>query len=466
MMQSLAEVEPVALDASFECALGLSVRAEGRPFSVPAPDPRVAERFESAMADVAAGAPDVRRMVLAFDRIGETVADGAAPRRFGDKPSGPGAHVAGDFPDTAVPKNAGNPSVMDVRTVGYLPDAPVHTVAGDSPEMPVFKSGGPADAPVRTVAGDSPEMPAFKSSGPTEAPVHTVAGDSPEMPVFKSGGPADAPVRTVAGDSPEMPAFKSSGPTEAPVHTVAGDSPKMPTFKSSGPAEAPVRTAASNPPEMPAFKSGGPAKAPVRTVADDSLEMPTFKSGGPAEAPVRTAAGNPPGMSLRTVDGNSPGTAGHVVLDATGDMPVREVRVAKSTLPEQAQIIAPAPLPIEMPVATVLRQQPASPAPSDAVRTFVAAAEAVADAILVSSGFADGEGSVIVRLQPEVLGGSEVRIAAKDGTLTVVVNAATQDVQEMVEANRVRFEQHLSEKVHSWRISVAVRRGGKLDERI
>ena len=419
-MQSLAEVEPVALDASFECALGLSVRAEGRPFSVPAPDPRVAERFESAMADVAAGAPDVRRMVLAFDRIGETVADGAAPRRFGDKPSGPGAHVAGDFPDTAVPKNAGNPSVMDVRTVGYLPDAPVHTVAGDSPEMPVFKSGGPADAPVRTVAGDSPEMPAFKSSGPTEAPVHTVAGDSP----------------------------------------------KMPTFKSSGPAEAPVRTAASNPPEMPAFKSGGPAKAPVRTVADDSLEMPTFKSGGPAEAPVRTAAGNPPGMSLRTVDGNSPGTAGHVVLDATGDMPVREVRVAKSTLPEQAQIIAPAPLPIEMPVATVLRQQPASPAPSDAVRTFVAAAEAVADAILVSSGFADGEGSVIVRLQPEVLGGSEVRIAAKDGTLTVVVNAATQDVQEMVEANRVRFEQHLSEKVHSWRISVAVRRGGKLDERI
>ena len=374
MMQSLAEVEPVALETSFECVPGLSVRAEGRPFSVPAPDPRVAERFESAMADVAAGAPDVRRMVLAFDRIGETVADGAAPRRFGDKPSGPGAHVAGDFPDTAVPKNAGNPSVMDVRTVGYLPDAPVRTVAGDSPEMPVFKSGGPADAPVRTVAGDSPEMPAFKSSGPTEAPVHTVAGDSPKMPVFKSGGPA--------------------------------------------------------------------------------------------EAPVRTAAGNPPGMSLRTVDGNSPGTAGHVVLDATGDMPAREVRVAKSTLPEQAQIIAPAPLPIEMPVATVLRQQPASPAPSDAVRTFVAAAEAVADAILVSSGFADGEGSVIVRLQPEVLGGSEVRIAAKDGTLTVVVNAATQDVQEMVEANRVRFEQHLSEKVHSWRISVAVRRGGKLDERI
>ena len=418
-MQSLAEVEPVALETSFECVPGLSGHAEEKPFPVPAPDPGVAERFESAMADVAAGAPDVRRMVLAFDRIGETVADGAAPRWLGNTPSCPDAHVAGGFPDTAIPEDAENPYVMDIRIVGGLPDAPV-----------------------RTAASNPPEMPAFKSSGSAEASVRTVAGDLPEMPAFKSGGPADVPVRTVAGDSPEMPAFKSSGP-----------------------ADAPVRTAASNPPEMPVYGSGGPAEAPVRTVAGDLPEMPAFKSSGPTEAPVRTAAGNPPGMSLRKVDGNSPGTAGHVVLDAPGDMPAREVGAAGGASPEQAQIIAPAPLPIELSASPVW-QQPVSAAPSGVARMFVAAAEAVADAILVSSGFANGEGSLIVRLRPGVLNGSEVRISAKDGVLTVVVNAATQDVQNAVEANRAQFEQHLAEKIHSWRISVAVRRGGKTDERV
>jgi hypothetical protein len=132
---------------------------------------------------------------------------------------------------------------------------------------------------------------------------------------------------------------------------------------------------------------------------------------------------------------------------------------------EQVQIIAPAPLPIELPAAAV-RQQPVSAAPSAIAHMFVAAAEAVADAILVSSGFANGEGSLIVRLRPEVLGGSEIRLVAKYGALAVVVNAATQDVQEMVETNRTRFEQHLAEKVHTWSISVAVRRGGRSDERV
>jgi flagellar hook-length control protein FliK len=97
---------------------------------------------------------------------------------------------------------------------------------------------------------------------------------------------------------------------------------------------------------------------------------------------------------------------------------------------------------------------------------FVMAAEAVADAILVSSDFSNGEGKILVRLQPEVLGGSEVQIVAKNGSLSVIVNPATQDVQNIVEANRVQFEQHLAEKIHSWRITVALRRGDRLNERV
>ena len=133
---------------------------------------------------------------------------------------------------------------------------------------------------------------------------------------------------------------------------------------------------------------------------------------------------------------------------------------------ELVQVIAPAPLPIELPAAVVHQQSAAAVATPDTVKMLVAAAEAVADAILVSSGFENGEGRILVRLQPEVLGGSEIQITVKGGTLTVVVNPASQDVQTIVEANRTQFEQHLAEKVHSWRVAVAVRRGDKTNERV
>ena len=133
---------------------------------------------------------------------------------------------------------------------------------------------------------------------------------------------------------------------------------------------------------------------------------------------------------------------------------------------ELVQVIAPAPLPIELPAAVAQQQSTASVATPDTVKMFVAAAEAVADAILVSSGFENGEGRILVRLQPEVLGGSEVQITAKGGMLTVVVNPASQDVQMIVEANRTQFEQHLAEKVHLWRVAVAVRRGDKTNDRV
>ena len=133
---------------------------------------------------------------------------------------------------------------------------------------------------------------------------------------------------------------------------------------------------------------------------------------------------------------------------------------------EPVQVIAPAPLPIELPASVAQQQAAAAVATHDVVKMFVAAVEAVADAILVSSGFENGEGRILVRLQPEVLGGSEVQITAKGGTLTVIVNPASQDVQTIVEANRTQFEQHLAEKVHSWRVAVAVRRGEKTNERV
>ena len=132
--------------------------------------------------------------------------------------------------------------------------------------------------------------------------------------------------------------------------------------------------------------------------------------------------------------------------------------------PQAAQ--APGHGPVQAPLDADVRPPPAPARPSCDVRMLVAAADAVADAILVSDGFAGGEGVLFVRLRPEVLDGSEVRIVAKGGDLAVEIEPATQDVMDAVEANRTRFEQHLAGKVHAWRVSVSVKRREASDERI
>ena len=96
---------------------------------------------------------------------------------------------------------------------------------------------------------------------------------------------------------------------------------------------------------------------------------------------------------------------------------------------------------------------------------FDAVANTVADAIVPSPEFAKGEGRMLVRLPSCVLDGSEIQIAVKGCSMAVVVDAATQDALNAVSADLNRFETSLAKKFHSWRVSVAVRRGGKADER-
>ena len=154
-----------------------------------------------------------------------------------------------------------------------------------------------------------------------------------------------------------------------------------------------------------------------------------------------------------------------LVADRMIDVKGREVRDTDGLMREPLQVIAPTMLPITMPHQQV--ETVAQPIASHEIaQHFVMAAQAVADAMLVSSGFVRGEGQLLVRLRPEVLGGSEIRLVATEGTLTVIVHPATQDVQALVEANRTQFEQYLAEKVTSWRLAVTVKRGGNDDERL
>jgi flagellar hook-length control protein FliK len=296
-----------------------------------------------------------------------------------------------------------------------------------------------------------PKVLGSKVAVPNEVAANVVVR---EIVVRNAGGVSEAVVCNVVGESPK--AVERDNVAESHktvVRDVLGGSPKA--VERVVP-DAPKTVAPYRREEAPVLQRETVLRdAPVRQSATVLREAPVRQSVTVLrEAPVRQSV-----MALH----DTPSSRQSVATLREAPTPHR---ASHASSPEPVEIIAPVPLPIELPAAAI-QHQPSHPvASADVTRIFVAAAEAVADAILVSSGFANGEGRLVVRLQPEVLNGSEVQIVAKGGTLTVVVNPATQDVQNIVEANRTQFEQHLAEKVHAWRVSVAVKRGDESDERV
>ena len=474
MMQSLAEVEPVVLDASFECALGISGLAVEESLPLPPVNSGVAERFKSAMSQGFIAPSDFRRMVLAVDSSEKTL---HTVEDFTDKP----VCVVGKLAENKVVHTAEDVLYSPIHVAKDLPEEVVNTIKDSLTTVSYVTE----DLPLRTVE-DSPETESSVAVSAPEPDRSVFCRDEirfpsqstyideglPESKMSTVDDSLDVSVRVV-GNLPENKVFTVDDFPDRSVRVVGNrvenivyaveDTPYVPVYGTGNLAENKVRPA-----EVVSY-------APVRVTKDlpkevlSTVKNPSAtKSFDTEDLPLRTVKGSR--VAEERIVPSAPKEASAQKVRVLPDVPesqfVREVRVVKSILPDQTQIIAPAPLPIELPAAPVHRQELAPAVPSDVTRMFLTAAEAVADAILVSSGFSNGEGSIVVRLQPEVLGGSEVRIVVKDGTLSVVINAATQDVHEIVEANRTQFEQHLADKVHSWRVSVALRRGGKLDERV
>ena len=99
-----------------------------------------------------------------------------------------------------------------------------------------------------------------------------------------------------------------------------------------------------------------------------------------------------------------------------------------------------------------------APAAVPATETFLAAANAVADVLLVTPGLLRGEGEIRVQLRPDVLEGSEVRIAVAGRRLDIAFVPQTVDVAALIEQNRPQLEQHLAARFQTFRLSVGVLR--------
>ena len=93
--------------------------------------------------------------------------------------------------------------------------------------------------------------------------------------------------------------------------------------------------------------------------------------------------------------------------------------------------------------------------------------EAVVAEIEVTPALAQGEGEIRIMLKPTVLDGSEIRLTASAGELTVTIAPATAASAQVVQQNLPHLETALAEHApafHHVAVVVATAKKGKADE--
>ncbi len=141
--------------------------------------------------------------------------------------------------------------------------------------------------------------------------------------------------------------------------------------------------------------------------------------------------------------------------------------------PTATPVVNPAVTPVSDPVVAVNDAPAITVTPADVVRTqtatateavaspsavFVHAAQAVADVLLVSPGLLRGQGEIVVQLRPDVLEGTEVRIAVTGRQLNVQFCPTTVDMAVLLEGSRMQIASHLTAKIATFNVSVDVRK--------
>ena len=104
-------------------------------------------------------------------------------------------------------------------------------------------------------------------------------------------------------------------------------------------------------------------------------------------------------------------------------------------------------------VAAAVASQRTAPTPSE---VLIAAAEAVADTIMVTPGLLTGEGQIRVQLRPDVLDGTEIQLDVTGKAITVEFLPQTADMGVLIQRCLPQLEQHLAARIHSFTIAATV----------
>ena len=146
------------------------------------------------------------------------------------------------------------------------------------------------------------------------------------------------------------------------------------------------------------------------------------------------------------------------VVVAAGGMPAAVPTVVPAVASEVAA-------PVTAVDSVVAAYAPHAAQRVDPAQVVVETAHAVADTLLVSPGLLRGQGEIRIQLKPEVLEGTEVRLAVTGRRLNVEFLPTTPELAVLLERCGPQLQAHLAEKVHAFQIAVDVKRRLRAEER-
>ena len=360
-------------------------------------------------------------------------------------------------PAREVPVTPVETARADSVPVLEVPVTPVETVRADSVparEVPVtpVETARADSVPVREVPVTPVETARADSVSVREVPVtpvETARVDSVparEVPV--------TPVETVRADS--VPAREVP---VTPVETVRADSvpvlevPVMPV-ETARVDSVPVREVPVMSVETVSVEEGAQIKPAVSSLRGSALRV-----SGDTVAPAEVVTDRPTGTDLprpttvARAEEEEPAADLSVVAAAAGVRPQEQVPVTvDASRPVEVSVSAVDPVRAAYAPDPVVAPQAVTSA-----EVLVQAANAVADTLLVTPGLLRGQGEIRIQLRPDVLQGTEIRIAVTGRQMDVQFMPQTHDMSVLIERCRPQLEQHLSARIHSFQISVDVR---------
>ncbi len=444
-------------------------------FTVPQPTPPLVDASARRVVEVPEASAVASPVPVVLSEMPEMTRQAAAATVVAPRPEGLPVDLAAAPVDASARRAVEVPEAPAVASSGPLvvPEmlemtrqaAESTVVAPRSEGLPVDPVAAPVDASARRVVEDS-AVPAGASPTPVVVPEMlemtrqavastVVAPRSEELPVDPAAVPVDASARRVV-EVPGAPAVASPGPLVVPemsemtrqavASTVVAPRPEgLPVDLAAAPVDTSARRVVEVP-DAPAVVSPAPLVVPEMPEVERQAVASTVVASRPEVHSVDPAAAPVDAPAVRRVADETE-LADAVVasgIRAPADFPPIEI--------PQAVDVAP-------PV-TAVESGKAAFAPTEVLptETFLEVANAVADVLLVSPGLLRGEGEMRVQLRPEVLEGSEIRIAVTGRQLAVEFIPQTSDVAVLIEQNRPQLEQHLAARFQTFALVVGVRR--------
>ena len=364
------------------------------------------------------------------------IADGVSvvPQKPEDLTTQPPNHLT-----TKPELHNGSPAtVVSVVDVPARPDV-VSQTAAVRPDAAAF---------VPPVLETGKVAPAVETAGTTVTVAPVLAPDASVVPAAPAVNAEAAVPATVLPDGAVVAAVsepKANVPGETAV-------PAAPVAKEAPTALGPVtQDVAISEPAKPA------AVTPANEPAKPDVAMPVADEDGvPAEAqPVRVESGKQqPAVRAQKVEDEPEVRAENIV--AAGIAP----RVQEA--PSAVQMDPPGVQSVEAVSARTIEVADRVPKAMSASEVLIQAAEAVADAILVSPGLLRGEGEIRVQLKPDVLDGTEIRIGVTGRQMDVSFMPTNADMSALIEQCRPQLEQHLAARIHRFTVNVSVDRKSRI----